>query len=123
MPKTNPIIKTIAQVFQNEITNTYATTPHSITLTLPNEQTLIIGVILTTAPLHSSPAFKFGTTNTYTYHYQHQPHTTTRLTLQSLEDCRSYIDDICHTMLNATFNDFEVTFPDGSAYLIMITPA
>ena len=120
----------IMQVFQKtmhlEITNPIKTTPHSICLELPNHQQVLIGIIMTTAPLHNSKPFTLATKCQHTYHYLHQNDYTsakqlTRFTLQSVEDCRAYIDDICQTLMNVKLNDCEITLHDGSTYLITIT--
>ena len=66
----------IMQVFQKtmhlEITNPIKTTPHSICLELPNHQQVLIGIIMTTAPLHNSKPFTLATKCQHTYHYLHQ---------------------------------------------------
>ena len=124
MQTNNPILKIIYDTMQTEITNRINATPHSIQLTLPNEAKIIIGAIMTTAPLYIVPPFSIRTNKTHTYHFLHQSNDTnqsSRLTLLSMEDCRSYLDDVCQTLLNATFHDFEITFPDGSTYLILVT--
>ena len=121
MPTNSQILAIIRDTMQQEITNSIDITPHALRITFPNHTQAIVGVILTAAPTQQTP-HALKTTQTHTYHYLHQT-ITQPFTLHSLEDCRCYIDDICKTMLNAKFHDFEITFSDGSRYLIMVTPA
>ena len=130
MHKNNPIMKIIHEVFAKEIANPYTVTAHAITLKFPDHNQAIIGAILTTAPLLQVPPFSIKKNYQHTFHYLHQhdhnptnSESLTPFTLHSLADCRSYLDDLCRTCFNAQFNDFELTFPDGSTYLIVITSA
>ena len=132
MHTNNPVIKIIQTIFQTEIANPITNTAHSLTITLPDNQSVIIGAILTTAPLYKVPPFAIRTERPHTFHYDtyqsqiktsHTQATNPRLTLLSLADCQSYLDDICHNLLNTTCRDLEITFPDGSKYLIVATTA
>lgn len=132
MHTNNPVIKIIQTAFQTEIANPITSTAHSLTITLPDNQQIIIGAILTTAPLYNIPPFPIRTDRPHTFHYDthqsqikisHPKATNSHLTLLSLTDCQSYLDDICHNLFNATCRDSEITFPDGSKYLIMVTTA
>ena len=123
MHSISPVIQAIQSAFSNEIANDFQFTNHSLTVTLPNKKKLNIVVPLIVAPtqLLTQPFFR-SSKMIHTYHYLHQNEKIlpARLTLQSIEDCRSYVDDICQTMLNANMRDNEITFPDGSVYLIII---
>lgn len=120
MHKASPVIKVINSAFANEIANEFQYTQHSLTVTLPNADKVVIVAPLTTAPTQASTQPFFVTPlPKHTYHYLHQPHPA-RFTLQSVEDCRAYVDDICRTKLNASITDNEVKFADGSTFLIII---
>ena len=121
----NSILKIIYETLLTEIDNPLVLTPHTIGISLPNQNQITIGLILTSAPLHTSSSFSLRTNHSHTYHYLCQRDNDTQkkpkpFTLCSIEDCQSYIDDLCKTIINANFNDFEITLPDGSSYLIMI---
>ena len=120
----NPVFNIIQSAFAAEIANDHQVTPHAITVKLPDNTRVIIGTILTTPSTHTVPPYPVRTDTEHSYHYLHQtsnPTTApTPLTLQSIEDCRSYLEDVCRSMINAEFRDFEITFPDGSSYLIVL---
>ncbi len=122
----NPILNIIQSAFAAEISNDHQVTPHAITVELPDKTCIIIGTILTCPSTRTVPPYPIQTDAKHSYHYLHQAeHTTTDpqpFTLQSIEDCRSYVEDVCRTLINAEFHDFEMTFPDGSSYLIAIAP-
>ena len=120
MPTNSQILAIIHDTMQQEITNPVTRAPHALRLTFPDNKQAIIGIILTTAPLHQTAPYELKTAQAHTYHYLHQA-TKQPFTIRGIEDCRCYIEDICQTMLNAKFRDFEITFPDGSRYLIMVT--
>lgn len=116
---TNPVIETIYAAFKIEIANQFTLDEATITLTLPNQSRVEITaprVDATTTPhTNQTPIINAA----HTYHYTQQ---NGRLLLHNLEECRVYLDDVCQTFLNATIRDNEVTFPDNTAYLVMVTP-
>ncbi len=120
----NPILNIIQSAFAAEIANDHQITPHAIVVNLPNKKRIIIGVILTVPSTRTVAPYPLRTDKQHTYHYLHQftnatPTAPKPFMLQSLEDCRSYIEDVCRTFFNADFHDFEITFPDGSTYLVV----
>lgn len=121
----NPVLKIIQEAFATEISNDHQVTPHAIIVKLPDNTQVIIGVILTSPCIHAIAPYPVRTNVKHTYHYLHQQTKNNTVqyspfNLQSIEDCRSYVDDVCKTFVNAKFYDFEITFPDGSAYLVVI---
>lgn len=125
MSTNNPILAIIHDTMQKEITNAMDTTAHSIIVTLPDQSQVIIGAILISAPQQTVSPSPLRTQQQHSYHFQHQSdtaqQTATPFTLQSVADCRSYVDDICQTMISAKFRDFEITLPDGSIYLVILS--
>ncbi len=129
--QTNPVIEAIQAAFQMEIANQFTTKDDTLVVTLPDGGHLTIGATPITPTAKQAP-HQPATHSEHTYHYVHQhdfgygngdEQSLTRLLLRSEEDCRSYLDDVCHTFLDATFRDYEITFPDGSAYLLTVDPA
>ncbi len=126
----NPVMESIQAAFQMEIANQFTVKDDTLVLTLPDQSRLVIGANPITPTKHTQPNTP---TAKHTYHYvhqhdfgygnadEHQP--LQRLLLRNMEDCRSYLDDVCQTLLDAAFHDFEITFPDGSAYLLTVDPA
>lgn len=129
--QTNPVTETIQAAFQMEIANQFTTKGDTLTLTLPDGGHLTIAATAVTPTAHAKP-HQTTTHDAHTYHYVHQHdfgygndehQALERLLLRNMEDCRSYLDDVCHTFLDAKFHDFEITFPDGTAYLLTVEPA
>ena len=124
----NQILKILQSAISAETTNDYQITPHAITVNLPDQSQIIIGIILTKPSTHIRSKYHLRTKAQHTYHFLHQNDATAQttlkpFTLQSLEDCRSYVEDVCRTFINAQFRDYEISFPNGSAYLVVIAPA
>ena len=117
----NPVIKIIHTVFQSELANTFIFNNEQLTVVLPNHHQLLISApCIKSKHHHAIP--NLNSTQRHTYHYQYQQkHVSpnTRLTLHNLEECRIYLDDICHTFLNACIRDFEIIFSDGTTYLLL----
>ena len=124
----NPVMEVIQTAFQMEIANEMTTTTEGLVVTLADHKR----VLITTTPITTGITQPHPKPDTHTYHYIHQHDfgygqvdeikTVKRLTLRNIEDCRSYLDDVCESFLNATNRDFEITFADGTAYLITIEP-
>ena len=128
----NPVIEAIYAAFQLEIANQFTLTDHALMVTLPDQNCIAIRAPQVTASAtNTAPTTDFHTTrDAHTYHYIHQHNFTTdtkhplpKLLLHNGEECRAYLDDICHTFLNATIRDNEITFPDSTTYLVMLDPA
>lgn len=125
MIKNNPIMEAIYAAFQLEIANQFTLTNNALHVVLPNQQTLVI----TAHQVGHRNAQSLQPTfipQTHTYHYQHNLNartnaTSARLTLHNLEECRIYLDDVCHNLINATVHDCELTLPDGTIYLLTVT--
>lgn len=118
-------MEAIHAAFRLEIANQFTTTDESLTVTLFNGTRAVIGAPQVTPATTASPHPTFSH-DTHTYHYTHQADgekSHSRLTLHNMEECRVYLDDVCHTFLNATIHDNEVVFPDGTAYLVTVTTA
>ena len=123
----NPVSAVLQAAFNLEIANPFTVHDNTITVTLPHGDTVVITVFPLTPITHTIPPHR---PTEHTYHYEHQHDFTAtpdqplaRLILHNLEDCRSYLDDVCHTFINAEVRDFELTFPDGAVYLITVDPA
>ena len=122
----NPVMEVIYTAFQLEIDNDFVFNQNCLTVNLPNQKQIMISApqISTTDRPFSQPLIS---PNKHTYHYQyHLKHSDTtqpnpRLFLHNLEECRVYLDDICNTFLTARVHDFEITFPDGTVYLLMVS--
>ena len=122
----NPVMEALYAAFQLEIANQFTFTKNALRITLPDQTYLIVRAyhvnpVASPAMTHSISVPKHA----HTYHFLHlhdfnNAQDTDRLVLQSLEDCCAYIDDVCRNLLNATLRDLEVTFPDGTAYLITV---
>ena len=103
---TNPVIEAIFAAFRLEITNPFTLTQPTLIITFPDQSRAVINVqqIGPTSPSANAPLISTPN-NTHTWQYLHQhhskQHSTQLLTLQSIEDCRAYLDDICHNLLNA----------------------
>lgn len=121
MPNNNPVMEAIQAAFKIEVANQFTTTSNSIIVTLSNKEHVRIEALPIPVVQHrETDQQNYCTVQQHSYHYNQmpQPHS---VVLQNIEDCRSYLDDVCHTLINATFHDFEVTIPDGRTYLITIT--
>lgn len=123
----NPVIEALYAAFRLEIANQFVLSDDSLVVTFPDQTRAIINaqqVVASpnTTNAHISIASAFN--STHTYHYQHRrdfdPQAPALLTLQNIEDCRSYLDDVCQNLLSVPVHDFEVTFPDQTVYLITI---
>ena len=112
----NIVITSIAAACQMELANRVKPVgDNSLRLTLPNQhQVLITAKRLGNAPLYQPPAKP----QKHTYHYTANPDAGGKLLLLSLEDCRSYLDDVCQNLLDAEYRDGELTFPNGDIYLL-----
>ncbi len=112
----NPVIEAIYAAFKLEIANQFDLHDNILELTLPNQQRLMIA-----APkVNTVPITDYTIPNdTHSYHYKQ---TNKRLLIHNIEECRAYLDDVCHNLLNVPVHDFELTFPDGTVYLITIEP-
>ena len=113
---TNPVLATIRAAFNAEIANPFTVHDHTITVDLPHGDPVAITVL----PLSPSTPTTSRLKTTHTYHYTHQD-TPGRLVLHNLTELRAYQDDVCQTLLNARYRDGEVTFPDGTTYLLTTT--
>lgn len=122
---TNPVIEAIFAAFRLEITNPFTLTQQTLVITFPDQSHAVIRapqVVHTSNTKYTAP--KTALKQTHTYHYRHrhdygQPHNEL-LTLHNAEECRAYLDDICHNLLNATVRDCEITFPNGARYLLTV---
>lgn len=114
----NIVTIAIAAACQMEIANPvkYAN-DNSLLVTLPNQQQ----VLITVKPLRNDPCYRPPTTaQRHTHHYTANPDTMGKLQLLSLDDCRSYLDDVCQNLLDANYRDGELTFPNGDIYLVTL---
>lgn len=123
---TNPVIEAIFAAFRLEITNPFTLTQQTLVITFPDQSHAVIRAPqVTPASLSNDDTPAFTTIkHPHTYHYRHrhdygQPHNEL-LTLHNTEECRAYLDDICHNLLNATVCDCEITFPNGARYLLTV---
>lgn len=113
----NPVIEAIYAAFKLEIANQFVLNHDTLELTLPGQSRLIIAAHKVNPATNNS--HQATLTNTHTYHYTQ---TDQRLLLHNIEECRAYLDDVCHNLLDVPVHDFEITFPDGTVYLITIEP-
>ena len=123
----NPVIEAIYAAFKLEIGNQFFLTNNSIVVTFPDQSRAVISAPQV-AP--SPDSLNLVTpdipplNSTHTYHYLHQhdfnQQSESLLNLQNLEDCRAYLDDVCQNLLSVPVHDFEITFPDGTIYLLTI---
>lgn len=121
-------MEAIQAAFKLEIANPFTTTATTLTVALSDGGHAVIGATLVSPTVHTTSQTPSPSTHTYHYRHQHdfdgadnQP--MQRLLLRNIADCRSYLDDVCHTFLAGTWRDNEVTFPDGTVYLITIAAA
>lgn len=120
MSTINPVMEAIHTAFRWEIANQFTTTEQTLTITLTDGTRAVISAPQVATP--TKPHRPVINRNQHTYHYTHQTDDK-KFILHNLEECRVYLDDVCHTFLNATVRDNEVIFSDGSAYLVTVTTA
>lgn len=112
----NIVITCIAAACQMEIANRVKPVgDNSLLLTLPKQNQ----VLITVKPLRNDPFYRPPEKpQKHTYHYNANPDAGGKLQLLSLEDCRSYLNDVCQNLLDAEYRDGELTFPNGDIYLL-----
>lgn len=123
----NPVMEVIYAAFKLEIANQFFLTNNSLVVTFPDQTRAVISAPqVSPAPddLNHEPPVIPSLNDQHTFHYSHQhdfdDQTDKLLTLQSLDDCRSYLDDICENLLSVPTRNCEVTFPNGTVYLITV---
>ena len=132
----NPVIEAVQAAFNLEIANQFTVTDNTLTITLPDHTRLLITAEPVSTPGTPTPAAPHQSAtspDTHTYHYLHQHDFDSgatdarpplgRLLLHNLAECQAYLDDVCHSFLVANIRDNEITFPDGTAYLMTINYA
>ncbi|MCQ2381845.1 MAG: hypothetical protein MJ054_00915 [Clostridia bacterium] len=123
----NPVIEVIYAAFKLELANDFFLENNKLFITLKNKHRVVITAPQVSSTTALSQDTVPTTKNTHTYHYIHQDDFVEEkrpsglLLLNNIEECYAYIDDICQNLLNVPVRNFEVTFPDGTIYLIKIT--
>ena len=112
----NIVTTSIAAACKMEIANRVKPVgDNSLLLTLPKQRQ----VLITVKPLRKDPFYRPPAhPQKHTYHYHANPDAGGKLLLLSLEDCRSYLNDVCQNLLDAEYRDGELTFPNGDIYLL-----
>lgn len=127
--KSTFVIDMLKDAFSMEIANHFTTTETAIIINFPDRTSAIIQAIKVKSSNGCQKQFA-TTNNKHTYHYIHQHDNELKFNPQnkpfgkfeliSIEDCRSYLDDACHTFFDAKFRDFELEFNTGNRYLITL---